>query len=314
MFNKSILYKLAFTFVLTLTLIACGGGDDGDVVVIPEKTSLPGTWHFCNEFEATSSQFTYIFTGTRFTKLKSDYLNNSCSGPAANGFDELHTGTYTIGTQTNSGSEIGAFLLNMEIETAFGVPVDPYMFYQIYGIAGNVLYLGDNTGSQDGFSAINRPNSLLLSEDYIREASPGSPQPGDYTGSLAANYSASNFIITLSGCMDPLNNGDVTLDTASFSMVSGDDTSYQAIAIYTLNAGPNVLTLTHSITGSISAGNLIGSFTSVFAVNGSTQNTGDGTFSGTLSGDSLNISFIDQDRTGDTCQTVSSIDFIASAN
>jgi len=315
--------KFSFFYVLSawmcaVLLISCGGDDEPGAKVTGEL-SLQGVWRFCNRFENTSSQFTYRFIGIKFFSEKADFLNNSCSGGPANGTDLLHSGTYVIGTQTNSGTEIGAVTIDFKIDNAFGIPVAPYFFYQIYGIDGTTLYLGDNRSSKDGFHPINRPNELLLSQDYIYDvAATNGNGPGvgesTYTGSLANNYSASNVSLTIANCQSASDNGSLTIDSAILFMLDGTDANYNGVIQLSDSSGIDNLTSDFEFTGSINNAMLTGSFSSVFARNGTPEKTGNGTFSGTLNGNNLSISFEEQDQTGDTCLTTGAIDFTVTVN
>ena len=150
---------------------ACGSYAEADLVggKVNGSFNLPGTWSHCNQFEATSTEFKWTFTGTEFVNIKGDYLNNKCSGSPAHGYSELYRGTYVIGTQAGSSAGMDTTQLNLTVEKAFGIPMPPYGIYTIYAINKNVLYLGDTRRGPDGFSRLARPSSLQIDDgDYIR--------------------------------------------------------------------------------------------------------------------------------------------------
>jgi len=131
--------------------------------------SLPGTWTHCNRFEKTSTEFKWTFTGTTFVSIKGDYTNNSCSGPPADGYSELYSGSYVIGTQAGSSSGMNTTLLDLTVKKAFSIPMPPYGIYTIYAIHDNVLYFGDTRTGPDAFSVLTRPGKLQIDDgDYLR--------------------------------------------------------------------------------------------------------------------------------------------------
>jgi hypothetical protein len=133
-----------------------------------------------------------------------------------------------------------------------------------------------------------------------------------YTGSLATSYSASNVSINLSNCTNLSSNGTFVFDEATYKINSGNDLSHQGIGVFTATIGANVNKTTIESTGSIdNMGNVNGTYTSTFTVDGATVTTGDGSFDGTLSGNNLTLNITAQDRTGDTCLAVGTVNFVA---
>ncbi len=159
---------LFYSIVLSLSLVGFSHTIAGPITSgSGGSTNLQGTWSHCNEFEGTSTEFKWTFYGSKFINIKGDYLNNKCSGSPAHGYSELYSGTYTIGTQAGSSGGMDTFLLDLNIEKAFNIPMPPYGFYTIYTVNKNVLYLGDTRTGPDGFSRNTRPSSLQIDDgDY----------------------------------------------------------------------------------------------------------------------------------------------------
>ncbi len=106
---------------------------------------------------------------------------------------------------------------------------------------------------------------------------------------------------TLTNCQDSSENGTYGF-TGSVSITNQTGATFSGTAIWTATVGGFVLRTTASLTGTVTtAGDLSGSFTYQFTVNGVFDSSGDGTFTGRVTGATLTVNFSGQDRVGDTC-------------
>lgn len=208
--------------LLCLGLSACGGGggdNDNGPPSSPNATAttgqtnnntnstvnasstgntaskLEGAWSHCNRFDATSSEFTFEFTGNQYTYTKSDYLNNDCSGTPPNGFDQLHSGTFTLNNDTTTSSGLSATEVNFHIENAFGAALGgaSYFLYDLFAIQNGTLYFGDDSDpAHFGFEPSTRPIAIDFDDDFFPDTPADTSIGVDTVGSDTTGSDGSN--------------------------------------------------------------------------------------------------------------------------
>jgi len=123
----------------------------------------------------------------------------------------------------------------------------------------------------------------------------------DVTGTYSGSGTA-----TLSGCLNPSDN--ITLGfNASISIPSQSGDSFSGTATLTTTIQGVNLTENNNISGTVdSQGAVNGTISGDLLVDGFFDSSSQGTFAGTLSGNSLSIQVLTQDTVGDTCTTTGS--------
>ena len=166
-------------FVLALAACKSGSGSDSDddsielndppdVADAPDPAStLEGTWDLCNEFNATSSRFTYVFEAQTYRLHYATFLTSDCSGEAETD-NEMHGGSVELPNETVDETGVAAREINLHIELIMGGALpeaDQYYLYNIVaGPTNNELFFG---GSGE-FTPETRPTALEFELPYVR--------------------------------------------------------------------------------------------------------------------------------------------------
>ena len=154
-----------FLLIISITMTAASNH-----AIAKGDFNIIGTWSHCNQFDKTSTEFKWTFTGMSFVSLKADFPTNDCSGASYDGYQELYSGSYVIGVQDGVSADLNTMEINLTVERAFAHPIPNYPIYTIFSVNENVLYLGDTMKpGADGFSRMTRPHSLqIIDGDYKR--------------------------------------------------------------------------------------------------------------------------------------------------
>jgi len=171
-YSKGSVLTLLITTLLTMTLVACGGGDpvpdnntgggraEGDDI----KTGLEGTWKNCFSGRTSSSSTTYIFSGSSFSQIKERYTDSNCSDKDITMLSV--TGTFEIKKSMTIDSGTSVKEIDFHHLTGYEFNQQP-RFYNIFLIDKDNLYWGDGlTG--DTTSVDQRPTGISDALPYIR--------------------------------------------------------------------------------------------------------------------------------------------------
>ncbi len=124
----------------------------------------------------------------------------------------------------------------------------------------------------------------------------------DIRGTYAAAGAA-----TATSCQDPADNGTFEF-SASVSIPSQAGATFSGSATLTPVVSGNNITTNMSFSGTVTAGGEVSAtFTYTTLVDGVFDSSGDGTFTGQVTGNTLAINFSGQDRVGDTCTVTGSL-------
>ncbi len=113
--------------------------------------------------------------------------------------------------------------------------------------------------------------------------------------------------LTQTNCQDPTENGTF-LFSSTVSITSQTGAAFSGTGTLTTDVPGAVVTTELNLSGTVTgAGNVSGSFTYRFLVNGVFDSSGDGTFGGQVTGNTLAVNFTGQARVGDTCRFTGSL-------
>lgn len=179
--------------------------------------------------------------------------------------------------------------------------VDPVRDLLLYVVTdGSIASINLTTLEADPFA---------ISSDAFSGADPGAGRPITYDPpvpvipDILGTYVGSGTETTMN-CQDPADNGTFPV-SGSFSI--SDQVGGTFIGSATLMPPIGNVTTDVSFSGTVTAnGQLTGTFTYVTMVDGVFDSSGDGTFTGQVTGNTLTLNFSGQDQVGDTCTSTGS--------
>ncbi|OOV88160.1 hypothetical protein [Oceanospirillum linum] len=186
------LKKLIVLFAMVTILAACGGGSSstgsdstsggsgsdtgsgGDAGSGGETgTVLDGVWvKSCGPVDPSDPETLYdivtaTFSGNNFTSNIKNYLDAGCSIPMSEAPNPIAEGVFSIGAEVTTSSGVVAQELDSHVTRYSGADFDTYT-YTIFTIEGNVLYMGDDNGFNDGTTSALRPTAMNYNRAFYK--------------------------------------------------------------------------------------------------------------------------------------------------
>lgn len=170
--------------VSALAIAACGSGSDSNEVNQAQvneeekielgETVLDGVWvKECGPVEETEGDplydvVTLTFEGNDFKSDIKNFMDASCMTPLAVSPNPTSSGDLSIGDEIVAESGLLVHELDTHITEYNGAEFDLYD-YTIFRIEADKLYLGKNTGVNDGESAETRHQALNFERIYHKQ-------------------------------------------------------------------------------------------------------------------------------------------------
>ncbi|WP_417597694.1 hypothetical protein [Oceanospirillum sp.] len=188
------LKKLIVLFAMVTMLAACGGGSSstesgstgGDAGSDTgsggdtdsgsgddTSTVLEGVWvKSCGAVDPSDPETLYdivtaTFSGSNFTSNIKNYLDASCSIPMSEAPNPIAEGVFSIGAEVTTSSGVVAQELDSHVTRYSGADFDTYT-YTIFTIEGNLLYMGDDNGFNDGTTSALRPTAMNYNRPFFK--------------------------------------------------------------------------------------------------------------------------------------------------
>ena len=176
--------RVFLVLISTLAIAACGGGSgSSDVHQAPvneeekiesDETVLDGVWvKECGPAEETEDDplydvVTLTFEGYDFKSDIKNFMDASCMTPLAVAPNPTSIGDLSIGDEIVAESGLLVHEIDTHITEYNGAEFDLYD-YTIFRIEADKLYLGKDTGMNDGESAETRHQALNFERIYRKQ-------------------------------------------------------------------------------------------------------------------------------------------------
>ena len=156
--NGKHLIRAGSILLLTTWLVACGGssggGDDDEVVAFND---LNGDWTSgCFVDAPFSVKLDVTFNDNNVTVTETEYADAACSMPTT---VKNETSSFTLGGAVSLDGSVAGITSATKIDiTSLSDPGDTD--YDLIAIKDDTLYLGDDSGANDGSTPELRPTQL----------------------------------------------------------------------------------------------------------------------------------------------------------
>ncbi len=143
-------------------------GSGGDT-----STVLDGVWvKSCGAVDPSDPETVYdivtaTFSGSSFTSNIKNYLDASCSIPMSEAPNPIAEGVFSIGAEITTVDGVVAQELDSHVTRYSGADFDTYT-YTIFTVDGNLLYMGDDNGFNDGTTSALRPTAINYNRPFYK--------------------------------------------------------------------------------------------------------------------------------------------------
>jgi len=154
---------------MTLAFTSCGGSGSNATATI-----LEGSWvKSCsaqdpNDPDTYYDVITVSFASNRFDSSVEIYTDTGCTIPDALSPNPTASGNFTVGNNLTTTGGLEATELDSQVILSNGRTFNSNDF-NIFYITGNILYVGDTRGTNDGSTPALRPDSLDLNRGFDRQ-------------------------------------------------------------------------------------------------------------------------------------------------
>lgn len=177
-----------FAALAAVLVASCSDEKQDDKTTTTFAQTLQGTWVTCsNEGGPTDMREVVVFDGTGFVVRGYDHPTSdlSCGGAGTLRDAESGSGVYTTGASVlapdpEGGASVTAYQLD-GTGTPFGSSFT--IAYVKTSVTPNVLYMGDDSGANDGSTPALRPTTLQTNKPRVRVA-PAMAFPASLQGSF----------------------------------------------------------------------------------------------------------------------------------
>lgn len=127
--------------------------------------------------------------------------------------------------------------------------------------------------------------------------------------SYVGQYTGGPVTVISSNCLDSNDDGPFTFNNSALSVTEHAWGNFKATATFSDVVGVFSVVSTEVITGTISNNELNGVIEDTFTIDQVLASSGTGTVTGTIAGNNINLSFMGQDTSGDTCSWTADASF-----